>query len=73
MTLLELKKFSLKAQNRFPGLDGLFQFLEVVAVYVSHEKKTYGEVDIYSVLSLGLSADDETIRKHYRRLALASP
>uniref|UniRef100_A0A3Q7FRI7 Uncharacterized protein n=1 Tax=Solanum lycopersicum TaxID=4081 RepID=A0A3Q7FRI7_SOLLC len=27
----------------FAGLDGLFQFLEVVAVYVSHEKKTYGE------------------------------
>ncbi|KAG5617961.1 hypothetical protein H5410_017785 [Solanum commersonii] len=41
-TLLELKIFALKAQNRFPGLDGLSQFLEVVAVYVAHDKKTYG-------------------------------
>lgn len=64
-TLLELKIFALKAQNRFPGLDGLSQFLEAVAVYVAHDKKTYGKVDIYSVLSLELSANDETIRKHY--------
>ncbi|XP_049393138.1 uncharacterized protein LOC125857571 [Solanum stenotomum] len=65
------QKFALKAQNLFPGLDGLSQFLEVVNVYVAHEKKTDGEVDFYSVLSVEPSADEETIRKHYRRLALA--
>ncbi|MCE3051759.1 hypothetical protein HAX54_050713 [Datura stramonium] len=65
------QRFALKAQNLFPGLDGLSQFLEVVKVYVAHEKKIYGEVDIYGILSVEPSADDETIRKHYRRLALA--
>lgn len=65
------QKFALKAQNLFPGLDGLSQFLEVVNVYVAHEKKTDGEVDFYSVLSVEPSAEEETIRKHYRRLALA--
>ncbi|PHT28064.1 hypothetical protein CQW23_32341 [Capsicum baccatum] len=65
------QKFALKAQNLFPGLDGLSQFLEVVAVYVAYEKKTDGEVDIYGVLSVEPSADNETIRKNYRRLALA--
>ncbi|XP_055827146.1 uncharacterized protein LOC129895449 [Solanum dulcamara] len=65
------QKFALKAQNLFPGLDGLSQFLEVVNVYVAHEKKIDGEVDFYSVLSVEPSADEETIRKHYRRLALA--
>ncbi|MCD7450093.1 hypothetical protein HAX54_003511 [Datura stramonium] len=53
------------------GLDGTFSVLEVVKVYVAHEKKIYGEVDIYGILSVEPSADDETIRKHYRRLALA--
>lgn len=66
------QKFALKAQNMFPGLDGLSQFLEVVIVFVAHEKKTNGEVlDFNGVLSVEPSADDETIRKHYRRLALA--
>ncbi|CAN4087920.1 unnamed protein product [Withania somnifera] len=65
------QKFALKAQNLFPGLDGLSQFLEVVDVYVAHEKKISGEVDVYAVLSVEPSADEETIRKHYRRLALA--
>ncbi|KAJ8554019.1 hypothetical protein K7X08_024697 [Anisodus acutangulus] len=64
------QKFALKARNLFPGLDGLSQFLEVINVYVAHEKKINGEVDFYGILSVEPSADDETIRKHYRRLAL---
>ncbi|XP_009783565.1 uncharacterized protein LOC107813853 [Nicotiana tabacum] len=65
------QKFALKARNLFPDLDGLSQFLEVVNVYVAYEKKINGEVDFYGILSVDPSADDETIRKHYRRLALA--
>ncbi|XP_049394459.1 chaperone protein dnaJ 49-like [Solanum stenotomum] len=64
-------KFGLKAQKMYPGLDGLSQFLEVVNVYVAHEKKNRGEVDFYGVLSLEPSADDETVRKQYKKLALA--
>ncbi|PHU23621.1 hypothetical protein BC332_08728 [Capsicum chinense] len=65
------QEYALKAQILFPGLDGLSQFLEVVAVYVAHEKKIHGEVDIYRIFSVEPSVDDETIRKQYRRLSLA--
>ncbi|XP_059304126.1 uncharacterized protein LOC132056087 [Lycium ferocissimum] len=65
------QRFALKAQNLFPGLDGLSQFLEVVNVYVAYEKKVHGEVDFYGFLSVDSSADDETISKRYRKLALA--
>ncbi|TMW97053.1 hypothetical protein EJD97_006293 [Solanum chilense] len=64
-------KFALKAQKMYPGLDGLSQFMEVVNVYVAHEKKTRGEVDFYGVLALDPSADDEAVRKQYKKLALA--
>lgn len=40
-------------------------------IYVASEKKINGEVDLYGILSVDPSADVETIRKHYRRLALA--
>lgn len=41
-------------------------------LYVAHEKKTYGEVDIYSVHSADTSADNEIIQKHYRRFCSSS-
>uniref|UniRef100_A0A5B7BXN5 J domain-containing protein n=1 Tax=Davidia involucrata TaxID=16924 RepID=A0A5B7BXN5_DAVIN len=64
------KKFALKAQNLFPGLDDLPQFLATLEVYVSAEKKINSEVDWYDVLGVDPLADDETLRKHYRKLAL---
>ncbi|XP_027103594.1 uncharacterized protein [Coffea arabica] len=64
------KKFALKAQSLYPGLDGLSQMLTTIDVYISAENKISGEVDWYGVLGVNPSADDETVRKQYRKLAL---
>ncbi|KAK9278247.1 hypothetical protein L1049_027810 [Liquidambar formosana] len=64
------KKFALKAQNLYPGLEGLGPLLEILDVYISAEKRINGEVDWYGVLGVDPLADDDTIRKQYRRLAL---
>ncbi|KAG8381162.1 hypothetical protein BUALT_Bualt06G0093700 [Buddleja alternifolia] len=64
------KKFALKAQTLYPGLDGIPQMLTTLDVYISAENKVGGEVDWYAVLGVNPSADEETIRKQYRKLAL---
>ncbi|OWM65497.1 uncharacterized protein LOC116214004 isoform X1 [Punica granatum] len=63
-------RFAVKAQNMDPTLDGLPQLLATLNIYVSAENKINGEVDWYRVLGVQPSADDETIRKSYRKLAL---
>lgn len=64
------KKFALKAQNLYPGLDGLPQMLTTLDVYIAAENKISGEVDWYGVLGVNPMADEETVRKQYRKLAL---
>ncbi|KAK4597606.1 hypothetical protein RGQ29_015218 [Quercus rubra] len=64
------KKFALKAQNLFPGLEGISQILTTLDVYVSAENKINGEADWYGILGVDPQADDETVRKQYRKLAL---
>ncbi|XP_073122493.1 uncharacterized protein [Henckelia pumila] len=64
------RKFSLKAQALYAGLDGISQLLTTLDVYLSAENKISGEVDWYGVLGVSPSADDETIRKQYRKFAL---
>lgn len=65
------RKFALKAQTLYPGLDGISQILTTLDVYVSAENKISGETDWYGVLGVSPSADDETIKKNYRKLALS--
>ncbi|KAK6121831.1 hypothetical protein DH2020_044444 [Rehmannia glutinosa] len=64
------KKFALKAQTLYPGLDGISQLLATLDVFVSAENKISGLVDWYGVLGVSPTADDETIKKQYRKLAL---
>ncbi|XP_076902280.1 uncharacterized protein LOC143556986 [Bidens hawaiensis] len=64
------KKFTLKSQTLYPGLDGISQMLTTVNVYIAHEKKINGESDWYAVLDAKPSDDDETIRKQYRKMVL---
>ncbi|RWW34803.1 hypothetical protein GW17_00000410 [Ensete ventricosum] len=64
------KKFALKAQNLFPSLDGISQMITTLDVYLAAEKKLNGESDWYAILSVNAVADEETLRKHYRKLAL---
>ncbi|GFP98566.1 Dnaj homolog subfamily b member 5 [Phtheirospermum japonicum] len=65
------KKFALKAQGLFPKLDGLSQFLEIVDVHVAHEKKIKGEVDYYRILGVDPFANEDVLKKHYKRMALS--
>lgn len=65
------KKFALKAQNLYPELEGISQMLMTLEVYISaEEEKMNGESNWYGVLGVTPLADDETIRKQYRKLAL---
>lgn len=64
------KKFALKVQNLYPGLEGLPQMLATFDVYICASRKTNGEADWYSILGINPSADDETVKKQYRKLAL---
>ncbi|XP_074303301.1 uncharacterized protein LOC141637788 [Silene latifolia] len=64
------KKFALKAQNLYPGLDGIAQMLVTFDVYASSENQVGGEADWYGVLGVSPQADDDAIRKQYRKLAL---
>ncbi|XP_075492334.1 uncharacterized protein LOC142530394 [Primulina tabacum] len=66
----DARKFALKAQTLYAGLDGISQLLATLDVYVSAENKISGEVDWYGVLGVSPSADDVAIRKQYRKFAL---
>ncbi|OIW06309.1 hypothetical protein TanjilG_17683 [Lupinus angustifolius] len=67
---LGAKKFALKAQNLFPALEGIPQMLATLNVHISAENKINGEVDWYGILGANPLADEDTVRKHYRKLAL---
>ncbi|GAA0143719.1 hypothetical protein LIER_04332 [Lithospermum erythrorhizon] len=64
------KKFALKAQSLYPGLEGISQLLTTIDVFESAENKISGEVDWYGVLGVMPSVDDKTLKKQYRKLAL---
>ncbi|KAL6342223.1 hypothetical protein AAG906_006840 [Vitis piasezkii] len=68
--LLGAKKFVLNAQNLYPGLEGLSQMLTILDVYISAEKKVSGGVDWYGILGVIPLADEGTVKKQYRELAL---
>ncbi|CAL9190517.1 uncharacterized protein LOC135583235 [Musa acuminata AAA Group] len=64
------KKLALKAQNLFPSLEGISQMITTLDVYLAAGKKINGESDWYAILSVDATADEETLKKHYRQLAL---
>lgn len=64
------KRFALKAQNLYPGLEGISQMLATLDVYAAAENPVLGEADFYGVLGVTPQSDDDTIRKQYRKLAL---
>ncbi|RZC60609.1 hypothetical protein C5167_022365 [Papaver somniferum] len=64
------KKFATKAQNLYPGLEGISHMLSTFDVYLSAENKVYGEADWYGILGVSPYSDEETVKKQYRKLAL---
>lgn len=65
------RKFALKAQNLYPELEGISQMVATLEVHMcAEEEKVHGEPNWYGVLGLTPLADDETVKKQYRKLAL---
>ncbi|KAL4361953.1 hypothetical protein GQ457_04G008830 [Hibiscus cannabinus] len=64
------KKFALKAQNLYLGLEGIPQMIATLDVYLSGQNEINGEPDWYATLGVNRLANDETVRKQYRKLAL---
>ncbi|KAL2465481.1 Uncharacterized protein Adt_41332 [Abeliophyllum distichum] len=65
------KKFALKAETLFPTLDDLSQLLKVISFYDGYEKKINGEVNWYGILGVDPFADEDSLRKAHKRMALA--
>ncbi|KAL1195106.1 Chaperone protein dnaJ 49 [Cardamine amara subsp. amara] len=66
----EAKKYLNKAQDLYPKLDGLEQVRLMINVYISASNKINGEADWYGILSVDPLADDEAVKKQYKKLAL---
>ncbi|VFQ87581.1 unnamed protein product [Cuscuta campestris] len=64
------KKLALKAHNLYPKLEGISQMLATLDVHVSAEKRVNGEVNVYEILGIKPDANEDVIRKQYRKLAL---
>ncbi|KAL1214400.1 Chaperone protein dnaJ 49 [Cardamine amara subsp. amara] len=64
------KKFAMKAQFLYPDLEGIAQMVCTFDVHLSAQNIIFGEIDYYGVLGLNPEADDETVRKRYRKLAV---
>ncbi|CAH2061023.1 unnamed protein product [Thlaspi arvense] len=64
------RKFAMKAQFLSPELDGIAQMVSTFSVHLSARNIICGEIDYYGVLGINPEADDETVRKRYRMLAV---
>ncbi|XP_011093758.1 uncharacterized protein LOC105173636 [Sesamum indicum] len=64
-------KIALKAQNLYPELDNITQLLSICNVHCSAQIRLLGsEKDWYGILQVEKLADELTVKKQYRRLAL---
>ncbi|KAM0863872.1 hypothetical protein ACQ4PT_044296 [Festuca glaucescens] len=63
------KKFALKAKALFE-LEGIDQMILALDVHLKAQTKFEGEHDWYGILEVSTLADEETIRKQYKKLAL---
>ncbi|KAK3154181.1 hypothetical protein QOZ80_2BG0187280 [Eleusine coracana subsp. coracana] len=61
---------AIKAQNLCPSLEGISQMVATLEVHLASESKIDGESDWYRILSLSASADEEEVKKQYKKLAL---
>ncbi|KAG2565772.1 hypothetical protein PVAP13_7NG140000 [Panicum virgatum] len=64
------RKYAIKAQTLCPSLEGISQMVSTLEVHLAAESKIDGECDWYRILSLGAFADEEEVKKQYRKLAL---
>ena len=63
------KKFALKAKALFEPLEGIDQMIVALDVHVRAQTKIAGENDWYGILEVPPMADEEAIKKKYKKLA----
>ncbi|KAL5701500.1 hypothetical protein ACHQM5_026827 [Ranunculus cassubicifolius] len=62
---------ALKAEKLYPGLENITKMVTVCDVHISFERKLFGsETDWYGVLQVDRTADEASMKKQYRKLAL---
>ncbi|KAL6634280.1 hypothetical protein ACP70R_026951 [Stipagrostis hirtigluma subsp. patula] len=64
------RRSAIKAHNLCPSLDGISQMVSTFEVHLASKLKIDGESDWYRILSLSSSADEEEVKKQYKKLAL---
>ncbi|TVU16757.1 hypothetical protein EJB05_36910, partial [Eragrostis curvula] len=64
------KRFALKAQKLFSGLEGVAQMLTTIDIYLASEVNYHGEEDWYAILSVEPTADHKVLKKEYRKLII---
>ncbi|XP_054820080.1 uncharacterized protein LOC129319072 [Prosopis cineraria] len=64
------KNYALKAKTLCPGMEGIAQMVATFEVYVASEIENNAERDYYSILGLKPSADEDSIKKQYRKMAV---
>ncbi|KAK4349236.1 hypothetical protein RND71_031991 [Anisodus tanguticus] len=65
------QKVAMKAERLYPQLENISQLLAVCNVHCSAQSSTVGsEKDWYGILQIDMMADEVTVKKQYRRLAL---
>ncbi|XP_076924998.1 uncharacterized protein LOC143587648 [Bidens hawaiensis] len=65
------RKIALKAKRLYPELDNISQLISVCDIHCAAQKTIYNAgKDLYGILQVENAADDTTIRKQYRKLAL---
>lgn len=65
------RKIALKARNLYPELENITQMLAICDVHCAAKNRILGsEKDWYGILGVEKLADELTIKKQYRRLAL---
>ncbi|CAM9000059.1 unnamed protein product [Rhodiola kirilowii] len=68
--LVAAKRYALKAQSLCPGLDGVSQMVATFNIYLASEARVNGEIDYYSILGLKPTADDNKVKKQYKKMAV---
>jgi hypothetical protein len=65
-----VKKFALNAKALFKTLEGIDQMISALDVHIRGQRKIGEENDWYRILEVSPLADEETIKKQYKKLVL---
>ncbi|KAI3995865.1 hypothetical protein MKX01_020400 [Papaver californicum] len=68
---VEAQRMIIKAQKLYPSIENISQMLTVCQVHCSAERKVLGlDPDWYGILQIEQTADEASIKKQFRKLAL---